>query len=430
MPVDIPGLRQKRAEKQDRMEQIVAQAANEDRDMSEVEKLAFDELDAEVDALSDQIERAEKVQKLKAATALPVTADALRPAPAPAPAEARAPEEKGIVLARIVRSLIAERGSARAAQQFAVEQWGPEGEVVAKALAAGSSAAGGFLVPDQYSAEIIELLYERTVVRRAGPRTIPLAGSTLIPKLTAGVAAGYVGENQDIPKSEPTFGQIRLTERKLAVLVPISNDLIRTSSPRADALVRDDIVAGMSVTEDQHFLRGIGTGNGPKGLRYWAAAENLIASTGTTSDKIETDLAAMVNALEGNNVAMVRPVWIMSARSKNALYVRRDAGGALTFADVREGRLWGYPIFTTNSIPTNLGIGANETEIYLVDMADVILGDANAIQIDASDAAAYYDGATLVSAYSQDQTVIRAIARHDLAVRHDQSVAVLTGAAW
>jgi HK97 family phage major capsid protein len=147
MPVDIPGLRQKRAEKQDRMEQIVAQAANEDRDMSEVEKLAFDELDAEVDALTDQIERAEKVQKLKAATAVPVTADALRPAPAPAPAEARAPEEKGIVLARIVRSLIAERGSARAAQQFAVEQWGPEGEVVAKALAAGSSAAGASSFP-------------------------------------------------------------------------------------------------------------------------------------------------------------------------------------------------------------------------------------------------------------------------------------------
>ena len=259
---------------------------------------------------------------------------------------------------------------------------------------------------------------------------LPLNGSTLLPRLVSGTSAGYVGENTNIPKSEPTFGQLRLTERKLAVLVPISNDLIRTSSPRADTLVRDDIVQGMSVTEDANFIRGLGTGNGPKGLRYWAHAGNVLDTTGATSAQIESDLARMVGALEGNNVMMVNPVWLMSSRSKNALYVRRDDAGALTFPEVREGRLWGHPIFTTNSIPTNLGGGGNESELYLADMADVVLADANAIAIDVSDTAAYHDGATLVSAYSQDQTVIRAIARHDLAVRHDRSVAVLTGITW
>jgi hypothetical protein len=40
------------------------------------------------------------------------------------------------------------------------------------------------------------------------------------------------------------------------------------------------------------------------------------------------------------------------------------------------------------------------------------------------------EGSSLVSAFSQDQTVIRAITEHDFGVRRDVSVMVMNGVCW
>ena len=192
---------------------------------------------------------------------------------------------------------------------------------------------------------------------------------------------------------------------------------------------RDDLIASMAVTEDLYFLRGSGGGNAPKGIRYWANSANVAGSAGTTSANMETDFKNLIQALEGNNVRMLKPVWIMSPRTKNALWVARDANGNLVFPEVRDGKLWSYPVFVTNQVPTNLGSGS-DSELYFADMSDVVIAENEQIMIDGSDTAAYHDGSNVVAAFSQDQTVIRAIARHDLVVRHDYSVAVRTGVAY
>src|SRR4029077_17095780 len=95
------------------------------------------------------------------------------------------------------------------------------------------------------------------------------------------------------------------------------------------------------------------------------------------------------------------------------------------------GTFWGWPYGVTTAIPVNLNAsgvvssGSTNSEIYLVDFADVALGEGLNLTIDASQEAAYFDGSTVISAYSQDQTVIRAIAEHDLVMRREESVAVM-----
>lgn len=433
MAIDINGLRQKRAEKIDLMEKILGKATEEGRDMSEVEATAYDELKVEAEGLAGQIKRADEVAKLKADLARPVTPAAETPAHVAAEQKAKVeprakdPNDKGIGFARMVRALVAAKGSPFVAAQIAEKQFGDS--YIAKALAAGDAQAGGFLVPQEYSAEIIELLRPMTVLRQAGALVMPMRGSVDIPRLASGTSAGYIGENSNITKTEPTFGNIKATERKLAAVVPVSNDLIRLSNPKADALVRDDLVASMAVTEDSYFLRGVGGGNSPKGIRYWANSSNIAGSAGTSAANIETDLKNLMQALMGNNVRMIKPVWIMSPRTKNALWILRDSNGNLVFPEIRDGKLWGYPVYATNQVPTTLG-GGSDSELYLVDMADVVIAENEQIMIDVSDVAAYHDGSNVIAAFSQDQTVIRAIARHDLVVRHDYSVAVRTGVGY
>jgi HK97 family phage major capsid protein len=126
---------------------------------------------------------------------------------------------------------------------------------------------------------------------------------------------------------------------------------------------------------------------------------------------------------------MLRPAWLMAPRVRNHLRFLREASGNLLFPEVREGQLLGFPLFATTAIPTNLGAGT-ESEVYLVDMADCLIAEEAGIEISVSDGAAYHDGAEVIAAFSQDQTVVRAVAKHDFALRHDRSAAVLNAVTW
>jgi HK97 family phage major capsid protein len=304
-----------------------------------------------------------------------------------------------------------------------------------KAMAAGEAIAGGFLVPDQFSQDVIDLLRPMSVVRGLGPVSMPMPTGTMrVPKITSGSTGYYIGENSTITKSQVATGQLTLTWKKLAALVPISNDLLRFSSPGADAIVRDDMVRSIAQRENAAFLRGDGTSASPKGLRYWAPAANIIAANSTVNlANVTVDLGKLILQLKNNNIPMTRPAWIMSPRSEHYLATVQNGNGFFVFRDeVLSGRLWGFPLAVTTEVPVNLtdGGGTNESEIYLVDMADAVIGEAKSSSVDSSGEAAYTAGGSLVSSYSQDQTVIRAIAEHDFAMRREESVTLLNQCTW
>lgn len=58
-----------------------------------------------------------------------------------------------------------------------------------KALSATNPAAGGYLIPEIYLDQIIELLYSKTVIFELGAQKVPMANGNLnIPKMTGGAA--------------------------------------------------------------------------------------------------------------------------------------------------------------------------------------------------------------------------------------------------
>ncbi len=344
-------------------------------------------------------------------------------------------DEKAIGVARIVRALAACGGDPGRAASFGKKAWSDDlGDTVVKALTAGEFTAGGFIVPDELSQDMIPLLRAANVVRAMGTPTVPMPHGTLtLPKQTGDITAAYVGESSDITKTQPVGGHITLTAKKLAALVPISNDLLDYDvGDAADRWVRDNLVRHIAGVEDQKFIRGDGLSGTPKGLRFWAQAANVQATAGQTAAQIETDFRVLLQDLEGSNVNMSRPVWIMAPRSKNHLLVLRDANGNLIYPDLRSASptIHTYPVFVTNNVPTNLGGGANETELYLVNVDDVIIGEAGGMEISVDASASYVQSGSLVSAFSRDETVVRAILKHDLAVTHAESIAVVNAIIW
>jgi len=339
--------------------------------------------------------------------------------------------QKGAMAGRFMRAVAAGQGDQEKAARFAKKAYGSDDHVV-KALEASDLAAGGILVPTEYSTDIIELLRERAVVRSTGPRIVPMeTGSVQIPKITGGATASYVGESQNIDPTEPTFGSINLTWKKLAAIIPMSNDLLRLNAISADGIVRDDAVSALAIREDQAFIRGDGTEFTPKGLYNWTPAANKFNATASFDlDKVTGDISTAILKMRNGLSRMISPYWMWSPRTEMYLMQVRDSNGNFAFRDeMAGGRFWGFPFVSTTTIPDTLGSG-DKSEIYLFDTADVILGEVNRLEVSASDVAAYYDGSAVQAAFSKDQTVLRVLAHHDLGVRHEESLVVIEGVDW
>lgn len=308
-----------------------------------------------------------------------------------------------------------------------------------KAMTAGDPETGGILIPQAVSAEVIDLLRARVIVRNMNPVTIPMPnGNFRLPVKTSGTNSYYVGESTSPTTSAVKTGNVLLSFKKQMTLVPSSNDLFRYSSPGADQLIRNDIVAETAVRQDQAFLRDPGTNSTPKGLRYWAATNSVILATGGVGG--DSNLAAMTATLSKlilklleNNIPMSNVHWVMSPRTYMNLTSTRTTNGPYAFRDeMMRGTLWGYGFTVSTTVPNNLTEGANSdtSELYLVDAGEIVIGDSERLLIDASDIAAYEEGGTVKAAYSRDETVIRAISEHDLVVRRPEAVAIATGVRW
>ncbi|EBA05996.1 phage major capsid protein [Sagittula stellata] len=420
------------------MDKIV-NAKSEDgaEDWSAEDEAKFDALKAEDDKLATQIARLEDLERRRAASATPsaplpgASPDGGQPTAAPAQAA-----EKGLRFARMTRTIAAAGGIPHVALQIA-EANGDSGLFANQS--AGTATQGGFLIPEDVSTEVIELLRPASVVTAMSPRIVPMPnGNMTMNRRATGATFAYGEEQTDAPATGVTFGQVRLSAKKLHGIIPISNDLLRQSSTAVDRLIRDDAVADAAQIQDRFFLRGIGTESAPKGLRYQLvgtsfATSNILTFTDATAptiQQVDNDLGSLELALRNRNIVVTGAQWVMSPRMENFLMNLRDGNGNKVYPEMGDGMLRKKPYHVTTEIPDNLG-GGTETEIALIHPSHVLVGEHMGIEVAMSTEAAYKDASgTMQAAFSRDETLMRMIMQHDLGLRHLAAVAWGTAVKW
>ena len=430
---DLNDLRQQRARLNEQAQALATlEATGTELTAEQVEEFAS--LQTQFTAVGAQINRMEAAEQMAAAAAKPIAKPGI-------PAgnvygyvtELKTPDVKGAKVARMIQAIgVAGRGG-REAAHYAETVLGDTD--VAMALNSGAATAGGVLVPHAFMAEVVELLTPKSVVRSMGAIALPMPnGNLTVPKMTGGATSYYVSESTSGTASEPTFGDLSLSAKHMITLVPVSNQLLQYSgvSQNVESMIVGDMVNSMGLREDLAYIRGDGASNTPKGFRHLAPAANIVvASDGATIQKVETDLSKLELKLLNANVRMLKPGWVTNPTTFMFLKSLRDGNGNKVYPELAQNQLRGKPLAVTTQVPANLGTGT-ESELYLVDFADAVIGESGTVTLAISTEASYTDPASgaVKNAFTSNQTLIRAVSSNDFGMRHDASVAVLTGVKW
>ncbi len=276
------------------------------------------------------------------------------------------------------------------------------------ALAEGSGATGGYLVPTQFSNELLSLAAEESFLR-GQCRTLPMTNRTLLvpvldqtsPPPTGGSSfyGGIVwtwqpeaSNYQTNAETEPKFRQVELVARDLVGIVVASNQLLADNAVALDTILTTIFKDAMGWAYDYFFLQGNGA-NQPLGMlnspckiavtKSVSAHFNLIDAANMMAQMVPSSYKTCVWAIHPSvlpeliamtNGATNSPflVWLNPAPNKD--------GGPL--ANDFPGTILGRPLYITEKLP-KLAAGSLGS-VALLDPNKYLVGDRMAIQIEAS----------------------------------------------
>lgn len=118
---------------------------------------------------------------------------------------------------------------------------------------------GGFLVPEEFLNDLIDLREQYGVFRRL-TRVVPMTSDTQSrPRRKGGLTAFYVGEGASINESELNWDRVRLVTKKLGVIAKLTAELNEDSTIEIANTVSDEIAYAFANAEDNAGFNGDGT---------------------------------------------------------------------------------------------------------------------------------------------------------------------------
>ena len=297
-----------------------------------------------------------------------------------------------------------------------------------KALSATNPAAGGYLIPEIYLDQIIELLYSKTVIFELGAQKVPMANGNLnIPKMTGGARATWGGEARKIAKTQPTYGNIRLSAKRLEAIVPQTRELLMSTNYSADQLFANDLTRRMELGLDFGAMFGKGGEFQPLGVFTDKEVEHVDAKTLSNDDladsngKITADFPVFVRSkVLAKNVDDNKLGWAFNSVLEGYLMNLKTTTGAYIYRDeMNTGKLLGFPYRVSNQITTDT---SGLTELAFGNWADLLVGEQMGLETYTTLDGSWVDEeGNQHNAFEENLAATRALMYVDIAARHKES---------
>lgn len=333
----------------------------------------------------------------------------------------------------VIAAMAINRGDRAATMEDVRKYLGPTLE---KTVNLSEATEGGVLIQADVLAKFFDALAPQTAMLRLGPTIVPIDNGTVnVPGWTGRPTFSWVGEtNTADVSSTPSSGMRALNQKKGMAIIEVTNSVIRTGlgsyvAQYVENAARREVGLGLDIA----YIRGAGTQHTPKGMRYWASNTSAMTATPTFVTAL-TDVRTAFTKIAAANGPLEKMAWIWAPRTEYWLmWGALDGFNHPYFsAEMAKGTFMGRPFAATNNVPTNLGGGGNESELYLLDMAHVLIGQVGAggIIVDWFREGSYTSGGVVRSLMERDSQAVRVVVQTDINTTYTQAHHVTTGLTW
>ena len=325
----IMELREKRNKALDAAKAFLESHRTDKGVLSATDDATYTQMEADIDALTNEIHRLERQEQLEAEMSKPINTPLTSK-----PSSSLTPEKKG-------RASDAYKEGMLTALRTNFRQ-------VSNILQEGVDADGGYLVPEEYDSRLIKVLNGENIMRKLGHK-ITTSGDHKINIASTEPAAAWIEEGGALQFSEAQFSQILLDAHKLHVAIKVTEELLYDSAFNLENYIIDEFGKALSNAEEDAFLNGTGVGQ-PLGL-FAATGGGTVYKTVTklTADDIMNLVYALKRPYRKNSA------FIMNDQTIATIRTFKDNNGAYMWQPSYQAgepdKLLGYPVFTSPFAP-------------------------------------------------------------------------------
>lgn len=289
----------------------------------------YDQMEADITDLTNEISRMERMERIDAQLSKPVNTPLVSKPMKDEPIKTgRASDEYHHAVMNFIRS---------------------KAKVVTNVLQEQVDADGGYLVPEEWDSRLIDVMEEENIFRSLGT-TITTSGEHKINIAGTKPAAAWIEEGGALTFGDAKFAQIILDAHKLHVAVKVTEELLYDNVFNLEAYLINQFGKALGNAEEDAFLNGDGTG---KPLGIFAKTGGGEISVTSTTKVASDDVLDLIYSLK-------RPYrksasFILNDQTLSAIRKLKDGQGNYlwqpSYTAGEPDRLIGYAVHTSPYAP-------------------------------------------------------------------------------
>jgi HK97 family phage major capsid protein len=313
---------------------------------------------------------------------------------------------------------------------------GDASKIKALTTADDDTPKAGYLIPTELQNEILRVAAGQYGVARAEMRYLPFSGAgntRQIPTLGTSVSVSWTDEKAKKPGTQPTFGLVNQTLKKLTAIVPMTEEILEDSAINLTQLIAELFAEAIAKAEDEAFFAGTGSpwtgvlNNGSVNVVNMGTGEGFSALT--ADDLLDMIDKTPSGALNGSKFYMNRTILSVVRKLKAATtgeYIYQNPGGGLP------ATIWNYPVVTCDAFPGISATAAAKAFVLFGNLKQAaVFGDKQQMRMKILDQATITDtdGTTPINLAEQDAIGIRVVERVGYVLALPSAVTVLKSGA-
>lgn len=290
-------------------------------------------------------------------------------------------------------------------------------------LKASVDASGGYTVATDLQGLIPTLRNNMASVGAGAKLLTGLQGDVAFPKRASDSTATWRSEGGVSTQSDPTYGQLTMTPKRLTTHTEFTNQLLRQSSIDVEAEIRNTLFYSIANALETAVYSGSGSSNQPTGILNTSGInDGDHGSNGTALNW--ANVVQLETMVATDNAMAAKMAYITNATAAGKMKTTLKStyqGGYIweMFTPLTKGMINGYDAYITNNISNAITRGTNSACSALIfgDWSQLLIGQWGAVDL-------------IVNPYSLDtygEVRVTVAGYYDLGVKQPSAFAAIAG---